>query len=104
MRPPFSPHRSGWGAGCASRCSRPWRQERRWSRRPGRWEDWRSWNGDQVLLAESDQEFAAAIIGLFREPARRVELARRARELAAANLGQESVTLAFEQLYASLLR
>ncbi len=61
-------------------------------------------NGDQVLLAESDQEFAAAIIGLFREPARRVELARRAREWAAANLGQESVTLAFEQLYASLLR
>lgn len=61
-------------------------------------------NGDQVLLAESDQEFAAAIIGLFREPTRRVELARRAREWAAANLGQESVTLAFEQLYASLLR
>jgi glycosyltransferase involved in cell wall biosynthesis len=61
-------------------------------------------NGDQVLLAESDQEFAAAIIGLLREPTRRVELARRAREWAAANLGQESVTLAFEHLYASLLR
>ena len=61
-------------------------------------------NEDQLLLAESDQEAAAAIVGLLREPGRRLALARRAREWATANLGQERVTLAFEQLYASLLR
>jgi len=61
-------------------------------------------NGDQVLLADTDQEFAVAIVRLLREPERRVELARRARAWAAANLGQERATLAFEQLYASLLR
>ncbi|HKU63109.1 MAG TPA: glycosyltransferase [Gemmatimonadales bacterium] len=61
-------------------------------------------NGKQVVLAETDEEFATAIVELLREPQRRLELARRAREWATANLGQERTTLAFEHLYDTLLR
>ena len=61
-------------------------------------------NGKQVVLAETDKEFATAIVELLREPQRRLEPARRAREWATANLGQERTTLAFEHLYDTLLR
>jgi polysaccharide biosynthesis protein PslH len=61
-------------------------------------------DGDQVILAESDREFADAIVMLLRDPGRRRALAGRARSWAAANLGRERMAPAFEQLYRSLLQ
>ncbi len=59
-------------------------------------------DGEQVVLAGSDQEFADAIGNLLRDPARRAALATRARAWACANLGWGPVVAAYERLYDSL--
>jgi len=59
-------------------------------------------SGDQLLLAESDQQVASACVGLLRDPQARAALARRARAWAEHHLGWEAPVAAFEQLYASL--
>ena len=60
-------------------------------------------DGEQVVLAETDQEFCDAIGGLLRDPERRRALARRARAWACANLGWENSVAAYETLYTSLI-
>jgi glycosyltransferase involved in cell wall biosynthesis len=58
--------------------------------------------GEQVMLAETDQEFCDVIGSLLRDPHRRGALAQRARAWACANLGWENSVAAYERLYASL--
>jgi glycosyltransferase involved in cell wall biosynthesis len=58
---------------------------------------------DQLLLAYSDDDFVAAISQLLAEPARRRELADRARRFALDRLGWERTLAAYERLHASLL-
>jgi glycosyltransferase involved in cell wall biosynthesis len=60
-------------------------------------------DGEQVVLAETDQQFCDAIGGLLCDPERRFALARRARAWACANLGWESSVAAYEALYTSLI-
>ena len=59
-------------------------------------------SGEQVVLAESDQQFRDAIGDLLRDPARRAALAARARAWACVNLGWGPVAAAYERLYDSL--
>jgi glycosyltransferase involved in cell wall biosynthesis len=59
--------------------------------------------GEQVVIAESDQEFGDAIVQLLADPERRRSLARRARAWACDALGWERATAAYERLYRSLL-
>ena len=59
--------------------------------------------GDQVLLAETDEEFVTAAVTLLEVTSRRAALARRAQAWAASNLGWEHPLAAFEALYTSLL-
>jgi glycosyltransferase involved in cell wall biosynthesis len=60
-------------------------------------------DGDQVVLAETDEEFAAAAGRLLADAHGRERLATAARAWAVANLGWERPLAAFETLYASLL-
>jgi len=60
-------------------------------------------NGEQVILAESDQEFSEAIIDLLNAPERRASVATRARTWACANLSWEKVAVVYEALYQRLL-
>jgi glycosyltransferase involved in cell wall biosynthesis len=60
-------------------------------------------HGQQVLLAETDEQFRAAIVQLLADPQRRVQLARQARAWACANLQWESHVRAYEDLYHQLL-
>jgi polysaccharide biosynthesis protein PslH len=60
-------------------------------------------SGDQVLIAETDEDFADAIVALLQEPVRRAALADRARAWAAAHLGWEPSIAAYERLYGELL-
>lgn len=57
-----------------------------------------------LLLAESDEELAAAIANLLADPARRAALGSRARAWAAAHLGWQRSMDAFDELYDRLLR
>jgi glycosyltransferase involved in cell wall biosynthesis len=59
--------------------------------------------GEELLLAESDEDVAAAAVRLLRDRDLRGSLARRARRWAEANLGWEAPVAAFERLYANLL-
>ncbi len=59
--------------------------------------------GEQVLLAESDEAFAAAIVQLLSDPAQRAALAGRARAWACANLSWERPVAAYEALHRRLL-
>jgi glycosyltransferase involved in cell wall biosynthesis len=59
-------------------------------------------DGDQVVLAETDQQFADAIGDLLRDPVKRADLARRARSWACANLGWQTSIAEYETLYDSL--
>jgi glycosyltransferase involved in cell wall biosynthesis len=59
--------------------------------------------GREVLQAESDDEFRAAISELLADEEQRVALGRRARAWAEASLGWEAVADAYEALYRSLL-
>jgi glycosyltransferase involved in cell wall biosynthesis len=60
-------------------------------------------DGDQLLLAEQDAEFASAIVRLLEEPARRRELGAHARAWAETNLGWEERVDAFEAVYRALV-
>jgi glycosyltransferase involved in cell wall biosynthesis len=59
-------------------------------------------DGAPLILAGSDQETADAISGLLNDPARRVALARRAREWAVAQRSCQRTVEAFEALYERL--
>jgi glycosyltransferase involved in cell wall biosynthesis len=60
-------------------------------------------DGEQILLANTDDQFADAIERLLTEPQRRTEIGGRAREWAIANLGWESRRDRYEALYRRLL-
>lgn len=60
-------------------------------------------DGEQIVLARSDAEFADAIVGLLSDPGRRAALAARARAWACANLGWETSMAGYEALYRRLL-
>jgi glycosyltransferase involved in cell wall biosynthesis len=60
-------------------------------------------DGDQLVLAETDEEFVAAIALLLDDPERRRALAERARRFALESLGWERTFAAYERLHASLL-
>jgi len=60
-------------------------------------------DGEQVALAERDEEFASVIASLLADPGRRAALARRARAWACANLSWERPIAAYERLYQALL-
>lgn len=60
-------------------------------------------NGEQVILAESDQEFSEAIIDLLNAPEQRASIATCARDWACANLSWEKAAGAYEALYQRLL-
>jgi len=59
-------------------------------------------DGEQIVLTESDQQFAEAIVALLVNPDRRARIARSARAWACAHLGWESSVAAYEQLYRQL--
>jgi glycosyltransferase involved in cell wall biosynthesis len=59
--------------------------------------------GRQLVLAETDQDLAEAVVALLRSPGQRAELAGRARAWALSALGWERPVAAFETLYGSLL-
>jgi glycosyltransferase involved in cell wall biosynthesis len=54
--------------------------------------------GEQIVLAESDQQFAEALVTLLADPDRRAMIARNARAWACAHLGWDSSVAAYEQL------
>jgi glycosyltransferase involved in cell wall biosynthesis len=58
---------------------------------------------DQLVLAETDDEFVTAISQLLADPERRRELADRARRFALDRLGWERTLAAYDRLHASLL-
>jgi glycosyltransferase involved in cell wall biosynthesis len=60
-------------------------------------------DGDQLRLAEQDDEIVTTILQLLDEPERRRELAARARAWAEANLDWERPVTSFDSLYFSLL-
>lgn len=60
-------------------------------------------DGEHVLLAESDDDFAAAIAGILDDPEGRSRLARNARAWAVEHLEWDAVVRAYEELYARLL-
>lgn len=60
-------------------------------------------DGQQVVLAETDAEFSAAIVRLLADPAERLALAARARAWACAHLGWDASVQAYSRLYAQLL-
>jgi hypothetical protein len=59
-------------------------------------------DGRELLLAETDAEFAAAISLLLAEPERRAALGRAARAWAENGLGWPRIVAAYEALYAGL--
>jgi glycosyltransferase involved in cell wall biosynthesis len=61
-------------------------------------------DGDQICLAESDQDFVEQIVQLLDDADRRASLAARARAWACANLGWEKSIAAYEALYESLIQ
>lgn len=60
-------------------------------------------SGEQIVLAEDDQQFCDAIIDLLGDPERRRGLASNARAWACTHLGWETVVANYEALYDSLL-
>jgi glycosyltransferase involved in cell wall biosynthesis len=60
-------------------------------------------DGRELLFAESDAEFADAIVALIRDPETRVRLGRAAREWAAQNLDWDVRAEAYDELYRALL-
>ena len=61
-------------------------------------------DGEQLILAEDDNEFAGAIIDLLHNSEKRLALAREARSWASANLSWDGLAAVYERLYRSLLR
>jgi glycosyltransferase involved in cell wall biosynthesis len=60
-------------------------------------------DGEQVVLAETDDEFATRTTALLADADRRASLARHARAWVTAHCGWERVIAAYEALYTSLL-
>jgi len=60
-------------------------------------------DGEHVLVAETDEEFARAILRLLRDPLERAQLAARAYAWASTNLAPEQSLEAYGALYRSLL-
>jgi glycosyltransferase involved in cell wall biosynthesis len=60
-------------------------------------------DGQQVALAETDDEFSAAILRLLADPAERRAMAGRARAWACAHLGWQASLAAYAGLYTRLL-
>jgi glycosyltransferase involved in cell wall biosynthesis len=60
-------------------------------------------DGEQLVIADNDTEFAEAVLSLLADPQRRAALGARARSWALENLGWEKVARAYDALYASLL-
>jgi glycosyltransferase involved in cell wall biosynthesis len=60
-------------------------------------------NGEQVILAETDQEFCRAMIDLFNKPEKRLSIADSARNWVCSHLSWEETIVAYEQLYQSLI-
>lgn len=60
-------------------------------------------DGKQLVLADTDEEFADAIVSLVGDAARRRGMGSAARAWALANLGWDSPVGAYEQLYRSML-
>lgn len=56
-----------------------------------------------LVLADTDADFADAVVALLTDPDRRAALARRARIWAVDNLGWDRAAVAYEALYARLL-
>jgi glycosyltransferase involved in cell wall biosynthesis len=59
-------------------------------------------DGDQLSIAENDQQMSASIVKLLSNPEQRAALARRARDWACANLGWDKPVAQYEALYESL--
>jgi glycosyltransferase involved in cell wall biosynthesis len=59
--------------------------------------------GMDVVVADSDDEFAAAIVELLEHEPRRAELGRAARAWAEAHVGWSAIVEAYDALYASLI-
>ena len=60
--------------------------------------------GEQVMLAETDQQLGEAIVELLTDPGKRSSLAKRARAWACSNLGWEKSVASYETLYDNLVR
>ena len=60
-------------------------------------------DGDQLMIADNDSDFADAVLSLLADPQRRAALGAHARSWALANLGWEKVARAYDALYESLL-
>jgi glycosyltransferase involved in cell wall biosynthesis len=60
-------------------------------------------DGHELVLADTDEAFVAAVSGLLADEERRVELARAARRWAERELGEDRFVAAYEALYARLL-
>ena len=58
-------------------------------------------DGEEAVIAETDRDFAAAIVGLLEERDRRVALGTQARAWALENLGWGRTVAAYESLYES---
>ena len=61
-------------------------------------------DGEQLRLAETDEELARAVLDLLADAETRVALGRRARAWAVEHAGWDAALDAYEQLYRSLLR
>ncbi len=61
-------------------------------------------DGEQVLIAETETQFAAALVELLENVGRRVSIAHAARAWAEANLDLDERVRAYEALYAEILR
>jgi glycosyltransferase involved in cell wall biosynthesis len=60
-------------------------------------------NREHVRIAETDAEFATAIIELLAQPESRAAMAARARAWACANLGWDGAVASYESLYQELI-
>jgi glycosyltransferase involved in cell wall biosynthesis len=60
-------------------------------------------DGQELLIAETDEEFARAIVRLLADSETRGRLARNARAWAERNLGLDATVGDYERLYARLL-
>jgi glycosyltransferase involved in cell wall biosynthesis len=54
-------------------------------------------DGDDVLIADTPQTFAAAVVSVLRDPARRVQLERAARDLVVARYDWSAVAGQLEE-------
>jgi glycosyltransferase involved in cell wall biosynthesis len=61
-------------------------------------------DGEHIVFAETDEEFAVAILNLLRDPERRVRIATNARTWAAKHLDWSDAVSRLDALYDDLLR